>query len=711
MRALLPPRTWLFVLVSLALGLALPRAADGDDRKKDAKTGIQLVGRSDKDPPPGAWRVFDDAKKRVSEIFNDWGFVPLKPGKYQILIAPRSGSGDVPWGEVTVAAGETATVRVDSGIQLAGRSDKDRPPRAWRIYDGPKNRLTETFNAWGFVPLRPGKYRIMLEPWFSSVDMLWTEVTVEAGKTAAVKLDSGVELVPPARKPSGVHWYFRRAGKKELIARIAGDWGFLLLPPGNYEVETEVRDAVSRFSLSVPPGSVTPLTLKDAGLAELQIELPAAQDVVLATGSSEMKLEATVAPGKKSKERSFQRVSLPDGPATKRLTTWIVHMPKAAARLTSGKLTLECELEALPFEGAKLTFDAAELAARQGLTLFHADFSKAEAGKKQQILVSDGADSSLLRLEQDPPAKRRYLSFGGAGVRLRAGDQEIVRRDLPPGKETAVVFEPTTTMATTAPKIHVDIAIESPAEGTIVKEKKVKLIGRASTTGPAGATRVAIVIDVSGSTTDPSGSADPAINTILKAETAAARLLIDELERIDAKAPGTAFEVALLTFSSDAQILRPLTKMTDPAGVQKLRDALDTLAKTPPKGDTDYPAAAEARRRRSAPPSGAAPRSSSSSRTAPRRPAVRTSSLPALTPPSSSASRASSCTPSAWAPTSLARSMRKPPSRPTRAAAPTSSPPWPPPPRPAARSRRCRAPPTSSASSSGCPSSSSPRRS
>src|SRR5262249_27398075 len=86
--------------------------------------------------------------------------------------------------------------------------------------------------------------------------------------------------------------------------------------------------------------------------------------------------------------------------------------------------------------------------------------------------------------------------------------------------------------------VRVDIKIESREEGRVVLGKSVTLTGRASSTGPAGATRVALVIDVSGSTTESSSSdldGDGKEESILQAELAAGRLLVDELEKVEAK--------------------------------------------------------------------------------------------------------------------------------------------------------------------------------
>jgi hypothetical protein len=68
-------------------------------------------------------------------------------------------------------------------------------------------------------------------------------------------------------------------------------------------------------------------------------------------------------------------------------------------------------------------------------------------------------------------------------------------------------------------------------------------------------------------------------------------MLLDELEKIEAKTPGTAFEVTVVRFASGATTLVPLTRMTDAQGVASLRQALDRIAREGSQGGTNYVAA------------------------------------------------------------------------------------------------------------------------
>ena len=126
-----------------------------------------------------------------------WGFTPLPPGQYRLSLIPDGYHAlEIPWGEVTVAAGKTAKVNIDSGIELAGRSKQDPPPFQLEVFDlkTPKP-VAHVQERWGFTPLPPGQYRLNLIPdGYHALEVLWGEVTVDAGKTAKVIIDAGIEL-------------------------------------------------------------------------------------------------------------------------------------------------------------------------------------------------------------------------------------------------------------------------------------------------------------------------------------------------------------------------------------------------------------------------------------------------------------------------------------------------------------------------------------
>ena len=118
------------------------------------------------------------------------------------------------------------------------------------------------------------------------------------------------------------------------------------------------------------------------------------------------------------------------------------------------------------------------------------------------------------------------------------------------------------------------------------------MIGRASASGPAGPTRIALLIDATGSTNRPSGADldhDGREESILIAEVVAGRQLLAELETVEAKSPGTAFEMSIVRFGTEVKVMAPLAKMSEPQGLKSLRVALDRVAADGTVGDNNDP--------------------------------------------------------------------------------------------------------------------------
>src|SRR5438094_333798 len=74
--------------------------ADKADGAK-GKSGIELVGRSEKEKPLYGWFVDDaKAKKRVASEYGRWGFTAVPPGEYVVVI--RQDDREVPFATVRV---------------------------------------------------------------------------------------------------------------------------------------------------------------------------------------------------------------------------------------------------------------------------------------------------------------------------------------------------------------------------------------------------------------------------------------------------------------------------------------------------------------------------------------------------------------------------------------------------------------------------------
>src|SRR5204862_6715867 len=84
------------------------------------------------------------------------------------------------------------------------RSDKDQPLEDWFAYDTSAGNApndshkpaARVHQRWGFAPLPPGEYAVTVRAeGAGSKEIPWGKVTVDTDKVAALKLDSGIELV------------------------------------------------------------------------------------------------------------------------------------------------------------------------------------------------------------------------------------------------------------------------------------------------------------------------------------------------------------------------------------------------------------------------------------------------------------------------------------------------------------------------------------
>src|SRR5437899_1491419 len=148
-------------LVWPALLTLLPPQACAQADKPDiskAKSGIEVVGRSDKEKPFTAWFVDDPkTKKRVATEYGRWGFTAVPPGEYVVVV--RQADREVAFATVGVEKDKVARVEVRSGIELAGRSDKEPPFHSWQLQNTKtKEMVTIVYGRWGYTPVPPGEY-------------------------------------------------------------------------------------------------------------------------------------------------------------------------------------------------------------------------------------------------------------------------------------------------------------------------------------------------------------------------------------------------------------------------------------------------------------------------------------------------------------------------------------------------------------------------
>ncbi len=231
----------LLLLLGLLLFFSLNRVSNAIQNQKPGDSGVELVGRSDKEPPPLLWHLEDaQTNKRVTTVESRWGFAPLPPGRYRLSLLPDGYHPlELAWSEVTVSAGKTTKVIIDAGIELAGRSPEDRRPAYWEVFDlkNPKP-VAHVAERFGFTPLPPGRYRLSLLPdGYHPLELAWSEVTVSAGKTTKVYIDAGIELAGRSKddRPP-LHWEVFDLKNPKPVAHVAERFGFTPLPPGRYRL-------------------------------------------------------------------------------------------------------------------------------------------------------------------------------------------------------------------------------------------------------------------------------------------------------------------------------------------------------------------------------------------------------------------------------------------------------------------------------------------
>jgi hypothetical protein len=678
----------------------------------EKRTGIALTSGFHGEPPPAKWFVDDvstgkriatvgSPKGRVSGMRGSHsGFMPLPTGKYRVSLLPSGyGAKEILWREVEVAAGEVVRVDVDSGVKLAGRTADDTPPAKWFVQDAETNKTVAqsgdynnsgnlTGCRWGFTPLPPGNYRVAMRPrGRGAKEISWREIEITAGNVVRVDVDSGVELVgrSPGDAPPPI-WLVYDAKTEEQVAQVGGysnagrvtgsRWGFTPLPPGDYRVATTYGGAGGKSApVKLKPGEIKRIPLGDLQLSEVNIELPAAQHVRLASASNKIQVQIVAKSILDAWKQTAQRESIelnelllgsandkydgllhrirvtdvrrkyrvhpfydagfddsseygghknlrpgywvyvephwyiwgdklePDNRRGSLLTTinlgekgdtrthvrqWVPIVGEASILIRSGDLLLETPVNLRGDKINDVAFDAASLAKRHELEWFRVASSGAT-----RIMTMDASGNRLLALDQDPTPAQSWLAPARSIVRLQEGKRESLHIDIPTGELTSLDMESQRIVGQkSSRKIQVDIAIQTPQEGTIVEADRIKVTGRASTTGPAGSTRVAIILDASGSAVEDSSGAgldgDGKEENILEAEVAAARTLLNELAQVESRAPGKTFDVAILRFADKSDVMAPLLPLNDPTTPSKLNAALDQILKDGRQGGTNF---------------------------------------------------------------------------------------------------------------------------
>ncbi len=204
-------------------------------------SGVKLVGRSDKDIPPQSWSLVNTQDNNiVAKIERKWGFAAAPPGRYVVRVLPQGSKAlEIPWGEVAVEDGQTVTVKLESGVELLGRTADEVRLEHWDVVDKKTNKpISHTYRRWGFTPLPPGEYAISILPnGHEAVEIKWGDIIVEEGETESIKLATGVDVTGRSTDDAKLkHWKVIDKATNKPIANTSRRWGFTAVPSGNYSI-------------------------------------------------------------------------------------------------------------------------------------------------------------------------------------------------------------------------------------------------------------------------------------------------------------------------------------------------------------------------------------------------------------------------------------------------------------------------------------------
>jgi len=203
------------------------------------------ANRKDAKPP---WRVTyyrqgqSDPVQQLTEA--DWGVTLLPPGQYRVGFQPQQyRSREVLWTTpITIESGKITAFSLDGGISVQPGNADIKPDAPWRVsfqrrgQADPVQQIEDS--GWVSATLPPGDYQITIRPTqYDSEGLTWPGVvTVEAGKTATLNLDSGIRIVGSAgQQPEFEFQILDDKGK--LVQRGGQTWAAQIVPPGIYKVQ------------------------------------------------------------------------------------------------------------------------------------------------------------------------------------------------------------------------------------------------------------------------------------------------------------------------------------------------------------------------------------------------------------------------------------------------------------------------------------------
>lgn len=452
-----------------------------------------------------------------------------------------------------------------TGIRLSTSIDEAAPPAEWyAMQPGTDKYVAKSDAGWGVLSTPPGRYEVLVVPAGETTAPFRTPViAVAANSLTTVDIDSGFKLTSANGLPPLAWWVVKKTAGGEVVAQNVQRWGLNLLPPGQYRLETQAGNETIARNISVGAGTLLEMDVAELGIGHLRID--------------DAKSEAKLLFGGETFETFFeyQGETFLLGPVNDQ--GWTGVWAKAgllAVERRNGAFVHRQELEITPGQKHIVAFDLPSIVQARGYATLRFDELVDTADR---LTVTSMNGDKLLVSETDPDLGREMIAPVGSRARIRVGDEDRFVGWSGSGPSQNAI----------------SLAVEIPENGQEMEPnaETSTVVGHASAIGSAGATRIAVVVDTSHSTADSTEidlDADGDNESIFDAEIAAVRTLISELTRVEEDSPGTAFELALVTFGVSALSVTPLSKLDDEGELARLLASLDSIGIGAQGADTFY---------------------------------------------------------------------------------------------------------------------------
>lgn len=447
--------------------------------------------------------------------------------------------------------------------------DATPPSRILAVTPDRESYFAELNGRWGVLEVPPGQYEIAIIPEGEvSVAAFFGPFDIADGAQRKLIIDSGIRLSSANALPPLDFWQVRDLNADEIVAQVVNKWELVLLPPGRYRIETEASGRqVFGAAIDLQAGGTTDVDVGGLGLGLLEISAPQLEQVKPLFGGEKVSALLAIEDDLFDVTPSVAE----DGGAF-----WLFE-GRYPVDFVSGSLRDGHTPEVVAGQGVEVVFDIQALEAAGQLE--RVQLRGVPAG--QPLVVAAARGDRALAALQTEGSGATYIAPPGSILALK---EEDTRKELNSEAQGGIGAQASQ---------DVSLAVQAPRNGALFDPETefVRVEGQASTTVVSGVTKFALLLDLSGSTQDPSGrdvDGDGQIDSILMAEVTAARRLLEQLSAIEDDKPGQQFAVGIVGFADSAQAFSPLLLLSEEGAQARLTAALDGLAAGMLGGSTYY---------------------------------------------------------------------------------------------------------------------------